>query len=76
MKKRDEIKNIAPNLANWDQEEPQKVPIGYFETLPHQVMDRIKHEEDLKPYFDTLPQQVLSKVQTTSKPNIGIYKLV
>lgn len=76
MKLREEIKDIAPTLAHWDQEEYQKVPAGYFDTLPDQVMDRIQQEEDLKPYFQSLPQQVMSKLQATSRPKVSIYKML
>ena len=38
----EELKNIAPILAGVDFQQPYKVPAGYFESLPGQVMLRIR----------------------------------
>jgi hypothetical protein len=40
----DELKNIAPTLAGIDFQHPYRVPAGYFENLPEQVMLRIRLE--------------------------------
>src|SRR6476620_2120758 len=41
----DELKNIAPSLAGIDFQQPYKVPAGYFEDLPEQIMLRIRLED-------------------------------
>ena len=40
----EELKNIAPALADIDFQQPYKVPSGYFESLAEQIMLRIRLE--------------------------------
>ena len=45
----DELKDIAPSLAGIDFQQPYKVPAGYFESLPEQIMLRIRLENAVSP---------------------------
>ena len=45
----EELKDIAPLLAGIDFQYPYKVPAGYFENLPDQIMLRIKLENAASP---------------------------
>jgi hypothetical protein len=40
----EELNNIAPTLAGLDFQQPYKVPAGYFESLPGQILLRIRLE--------------------------------
>lgn len=42
---RDELREIAPELADIDRQNPFRVPPGYFRELPDRIMARIAEEE-------------------------------
>lgn len=70
MDPKQELKKIAPNLAQLDQTKGYRVPHDYFANLSDKLMDRVYEEERLQPYFANLSDQVLDKINKEKATNI------
>ena len=47
----EELKNIAPTLANRAKKVHFDVPVDYFELLPHQIQERCGLKQNTKKQF-------------------------
>lgn len=64
----DELKAIAPMLAEGFQRHPWSLPTGYFNQLEQQVRNRItvKHQVP-EGYFEQLPDQVMARIRASEQ---------
>lgn len=70
MKPREEIKDIAPILSQWEHKEAYSVPIDYFANLPGSMIERVTQSKELEPYFMSLPDQVMNKIKQEDKGKV------
>ena len=56
----EELKNIAPNLANRSKKVHFDVPDDYFELLPHQIQERCASKQNTKKQFFTFNKSTVS----------------
>ena len=59
---RDEIRDMAPNLANFKRSNPYKVPEGYFESLPNLIQEKINEENASSDVFGWIRDVLNPKV--------------
>ncbi len=67
----DELRNIAPILANLKQKGPGfKVPEAYFDELDREILSRMKQTQEDVPsnYFETLEDKIMQRIQEEAKP--------
>lgn len=71
----DELRSIAPFLAELPKEMPFRVPEGYFEAQPERTLGHVRMSATVpEGYFDALPQQVLARVRE-EKPQTRVVPL-
>lgn len=77
---RKELEEIAPFLAKLDNKMAFKVPKGYFEELPDNVLETVSPLAALKQkqafkvpanYFESLPDLVLERVKPQEEPEVA-----
>lgn len=56
----EELKNIAPTLANRSKKVHFDVPDDYFELLPHQIQERCASKQNAKKQFFTFNKSTVS----------------
>jgi len=82
----EELKEIAPRLADIQRVNPFSVPVHYFESLPDELMQKVQVESDLLVlnslkkdngfdvpynYFESLPGKILDRVrEEDNKPSL------
>lgn len=74
MDPREEIKDIAPTLSQWQHEEGYTVPSGYFDQLSDAVLSRVHEGDKMDLYFNSLPDRVMNKIdqeENRSKENVS-----
>lgn len=74
MNPREEIKDIAPTLSQWNHSEGYIVPSNYFENLSNDMMVRLETTEKLDPYFLSLPDQLMAKIKEEEKTKVMTFK--